>query len=237
MNNTTKLLTFHGLCHLMLIPAFMMGELWMFVASFFWWQWIAATSISAGYHRYFSHKSFKTGDWYRWYVQAMALFSNPGPVLTWASTHRMHHAHSDTEQDPHSPKYKGFWRVYMNTWGNQVTIKRKYLKDLLKDNSVSFFYKHYFKLLTALAVILFVIDPLLLVFGLGVPVVFAFHGYALINAWTHRSGQPVNSWLANIFTAGEGWHENHHKESYNWRIGWQWWQLDTAAWFIRLIKY
>ena len=99
MTNSTKLLIIHLLCHLMIIPAIMYGELWMWLGSFLWWQWIAATSISAGYHRFFSHSSFRTGSWYPWYSQIVALFANPGPVLTWASTHRMHHYYSDTDKD------------------------------------------------------------------------------------------------------------------------------------------
>ena len=66
----------------MLIPAFMYGELWMFILGFMWWQFIAASAISAGYHRYFSHRSFEAPNWYRYYVQILGMLANPGPVLT-----------------------------------------------------------------------------------------------------------------------------------------------------------
>ena len=77
---------------------------------------------------------------------------------------------------------------------------------------------------------------LLLVFGYGLPVVLAFHGYGLLNLLGHRNAQPNNSWVANILTAGEGWHANHHKKAYDYKIGWEWWQFDPTKWFIQAIR-
>lgn len=238
LSNTHKLLIIHSFCHLMLIPAFMYGEIWMFVCSFLWWQWIATTAISSGYHRYFSHRSFETGHWYKWYTQILALFANPGPVLTWAATHRMHHAYLDTHKDPHSPTLKGFLHVYCSIWGNDgIKIERKMLKGLT-DPSIKFFHRHYFKLIILLAIVLLAIDPLLFLFGWAVPVVFAFHGYGLVNVLPHtKTGEPKNNWFANILTGGEGWHKNHHDDSRNWRIGRKWYQFDPGAWWIWTIKY
>jgi stearoyl-CoA desaturase (delta-9 desaturase) len=220
----------------MLIPAFMYGELWMWVAGFLWWQWVAASAISAGYHRYFSHKSFNAPGWYEWYAQIVGLFANPGPVMTWAATHRMHHAYTDSDKDPHSPTIKGFLRVYTSTWGKDITIERKMLKGL-NTPSIKFFYKHYFMCIGWLAMILLLIHPALFLFGFCLPVVLAFHGYGIVNVVPHtKAGDPKNSWVANILTGGEGWHKNHHDDSRNWKIGKHWYQLDPGAWFIRLIK-
>lgn len=236
MSPSYKLLVIHILCHMAIIPALLYGDVWMWIVSFVWWQWISATAISSGYHRYFSHRSFKTGEWYKWYVQFIGIFANPGPVLTWAATHRMHHAYSDSEKDPHSPKFKGFLKIYTNRWGDSVKIKRRFLTGLISDMSVKFFHTHYFTLSILLAGSLFLVDPLLLIFGYCVPVVLAFHGYGLLNAYTHKDGKPKNSFFANILTAGEGWHKNHHDRGGDWRIGRKWWQWDTGAIFIRIIK-
>ena len=236
ISQTHKLLLIHVLCHFTLIPAIIYGEMWMFVGSFIWWQFIACTSISSGYHRYVSHASFKTGRWYIWYLQFIALFANPGPVLTWAATHRMHHRYSDTEKDPHSPVIKGFWKVYTHMWGKDVVIEKKMLKGLLDNQSIRFFYNWYFHILFSVAVVMLIIDPMLLLFGLCVPIVFAFHGYGLINTIPHMTGTAKNSIISNILTGGEGWHANHHADSSNWRIGQKWWQLDPSATFIKLIK-
>jgi len=237
MKMTTKLLSIHLISHLALIPAVVYGTWWMWVLSLIWWQIIAATSISSGYHRYFSHRSFNVRKWYEIYSQVLALFANAGPVLTWAAAHRMHHAYSDTVKDPHSPKFKGFWRVYTSMWGYDVNIEKRFLKNLLDNKSVLFFYRHYFLLVFFVAVILTSINPLLLIFGLMIPIVFAFHGYGLINAVTHSSKQVSNNIIANVLTAGEGYHRYHHEDSKNWKIGKKWYHFDTGAWFIRIIKH
>jgi len=236
MENTTKLLLLHFLSHIMIIPMFLFGELWMFISAFVWWQWIAATAITSGYHRYFSHRSFKADTWYDWYSQYLGIFSNAGPVLTWAAVHRMHHANSDNELDPHSPKYKGFWYTFINLWGYDVHIPRKFLKGLIENKRVRFFHKHYFLIVAITILILGLIDFRLLLFGFFFPVICGFWGFGSINAYTHRKGYAVNSALANVLTAGEGWHLNHHIDAGNWKIGKGYRQIDPGSWFIFCIK-
>lgn len=235
-NPTTKLLINHALCHLMLIPAFIYGEWWMFLLSFLWWQVIAIVSISGGYHRYYSHGAFKAGKFYQIMVNVLGIFSGAGPALTWAATHKQHHAHSDTELDPHSYQHKGMFAVYVNTWGYNFFIKRKYIKRLLKDNILQWFYKNFYKLNIAIVVLFLAIDPLFFVFGYAMPVVLAFHGYGILNIIGHKNATPTNSAFANILTAGEGWHANHHRHPGTYYIGDKWWQFDPTKYFILLIK-
>lgn len=236
MENTTKLLMNHALCHLLLVPAFMYGEWWMFLAAFLWWYVIAIVAISGGYHRYYSHKSFAANKWYSYAVNLLGIFSGAGPVLSWVGAHRMHHAYSDTNKDPHSYKFKGFWSIYLNTWGYGLHIDRKFIRELLKDRVVRWFYKNYFKLNIAIILIFTLIDPLFMIFGYALPTVFAFHGYGILNTLGHRAAQPRNTWIGNILTAGEGWHLNHHKKGWEYQIGWESWQFDPTATFIRFIK-
>lgn len=236
-NNTTKLLLLHLISHIGVVYSFFVGELWMFIAAFIWWQFVAATSIASGYHRYYSHHSFKTGKWYEHYVNIIGMFANPGPVFTWASVHRQHHRHTDKEKDPHSYVHQGWFPVYFNTWGWFTQIEKKFAKPYFRDKTVMFYYKHYFKIIVAMCVILFLIDPLLFVFGWCWTAFFAFHGYGIINILGHRGGKPRNSAIANILTAGEGWHEYHHKKAADWKNGDKWWQWDFAGVWIRLIKH
>lgn len=236
MENTTKLLLNHIFCHLMIIPAIMYGELWMWVAAFFWWQIVAVVSISGGYHRYYSHRSFEAGSWYKYFVNVLGIFSGAGPVLTWVGAHRKHHAYSDTVNDPHSAKFKGFWTIYLNRWGYDVNIERKFLKGVLSDKTLRWFYNNYFRLNLAIIVVFTLIDPLFMVFGYAMTVVFAFHGYGILNTFGHKDGEPRNTWVGNILTAGEGWHANHHENGKDYRIGRQWWQFDPTAMFIKIIK-
>lgn len=236
MNNTLKLQVNHIFCHLLLIPGVLYGELWMWVAGFFWWQVIAIVAISGGYHRYYSHFSFKASKWYEYAVNILGLFSGAGPAMTWAATHRQHHAYSDTENDPHSHSHKGWFPVYVNTWGYKFKIKKRFIARLMRDPILVFFYKHYFTLNVLLIVFLVLAHPLLLIFAYALPVVLAFHGYGILNILGHRGNHPNNSWIANILTAGEGWHLNHHRRAGDYRIGRKWWEFDPTAKFIELIR-
>jgi stearoyl-CoA desaturase (delta-9 desaturase) len=236
MDNTTKLLINHTFAHIMIIPAVIYGEWWMWLAGFFWWQIIAIVAISGGYHRYYSHFSFKASKWYEYTVNFLGIFSGAGPVMTWAATHRQHHAYSDTDLDPHSHSIKGWIPVYINTWGYGFKIKRKFIARLMRDPVLVWFYKHYFKLNIAIIVVLTLINPLLMIFGYALPVVLAFHAYGLLNILGHRGGKPNNNWIANILTAGEGWHENHHRRAGDYRIGRKWWEFDPTAKFIEIIR-
>ena len=236
MENTTKLLINHAFCHLMLIPAFMYGEWWMWLAGFIWWQVIAIVSISGGYHRYYSHHSFKAGKWYPYAVNILGIFSGAGPAMTWAATHRQHHAHSDTEEDPHSHTIKGWFPVYVNTWGYGFKIKRRFIARLMRDPVLRWFYNNYFMLNIAIIVVLTAIDPMLMIFGYALPVVLAFHAYGLLNILGHRNGEPNNTWIGNILTAGEGWHRNHHRRAGSYAIGQKWYEFDPTKWFIQVIR-
>jgi stearoyl-CoA desaturase (delta-9 desaturase) len=235
-NPTTRLLINHAFCHLMLIPAFIYGEWWMFLLSFLWWQVIAMVSISAGYHRYYSHKSFKAGKFYEVVVNFLGFFSGAGPALTWAAVHKQHHAYSDTPLDPHSYAHKGWFAVYVNTWGYNYFIKRKFIKTLLQNKILMWFYKYFYKINLAIVSVMFLIDPLFMIFGYAIPVVFAFHGYGILNILGHKDAKPTNSWVANLLTAGEGWHANHHRFAAKPYIGIEWWQFDPTKHFIELIR-
>ena len=68
MKTTHKLLLNHLLCHFALIPGFIYGDLWMFIAGFIWYYVITICSSSAGYHRYYAHQSFEVGKWFEWYT-------------------------------------------------------------------------------------------------------------------------------------------------------------------------
>lgn len=220
----------------MLIPGFIYGAAWMWAAGLIWWYVVAIIAISGGYHRYYSHYSFKVPKWYPYAVNILGMFAGAGPALTWAATHRQHHAYSDTEDDPHSSTWRGKWAVYVNTWGYDAIIKRRFIKRYLKDPILKFFYVNYFRLNVAIIVVFTLIDPMLMIFGYALPVVIAFHAYGILNIMGHKDAKPTNSWFANILTVGEGWHENHHKRAADYRIGRKWWQFDPTAMFIRMIK-
>ena len=233
---TYRLILIHVFCHLMIIPMCMYGSWEMFLAGFIWYQWIIISAITSGYHRYAAHRTFKASRWYEWYFNILGLFVNAGPVLTWASAHRMHHYFSDTEKDPHSPKHMPAWKVYFGFWGEALSILPRSLKKLSNNTVYMFFYRYYFWLQVACGLVMFAISPYLFLFGFCFPVVLALHGFGLVNWLTHSKDEVQNSALSNILTGGEGWHKNHHENPGNWRIGMNKYQLDPGAWFIQMIK-
>jgi len=214
-----------------------MNEIIFYITiSFIWWQILSSVVISAGYHRYFTHQSYTAPVWYEYIVLLLGPLSGSGHVLGWAGVHRMHHAFSDTEEDPHSPKYKGFWKVFLSTF-KVPYIPRKFIRDLLRNKRVMFFYRHHNKIRLGsflVGLILLPIEWFIIIFI--TPVLYGYLGFGLINAMCHKNGVVRNSWIANIFTGGEGWHVNHHENSKDWRIGKTWWQWDPGAWIIKLIK-
>jgi len=198
---------------------------------------------NAGYHRYFSHRSYDT---YRPIVIFMAVIgtlASLGSIISWSAIHRYHHAYADTDKDPHSPMYIGWFRAYTYDW-KRTDISRKYIKDVVRDPLVVFLHKHYFKIIFLYIGILALINPWLIIFAYALPaagclngvsavtVISHLHGYA-----THETGDTAkNSWIASVLSLGEGWHNNHHARAYNWKQGEQWWEIDPPAWFIMLIK-
>lgn len=205
------------------------------IYSLIWWTFLSSAIISAGYHRYFSHKSFKVGVWYEYIVLILGPLSGSGSLLGWVGVHRMHHNHSDTKLDPHSPKHQPVWRVLTSTF-KVPAIKPRHVKDLLRNKRVMLF--HYYH--NNIRILTFAFG-LLLPFGwfmalIVAPMIYGYIGFGLLNTLCHRHENVSNSWIANILTGGEGWHANHHAAPSDWRIGKKWYQWDIAAWFIVLIK-
>lgn len=239
MSFEIKLRGIHFFNHLMLIPAFVYGEWWMWIMAYLWWAVIGSIGISAGFHRYLSHKAYRTYGWFEKFSLAIGCLATGGTPLGWAGAHRMHHAYADTELDPHSPIKRAWWKIYVHDWGH-VKIQRKFIKDLLRNKTVMWLHNHYFKILIVWAMGLALIHPLLGIFGYCIPAVMAFHAYGQINAWGHMWGyrryntddHSYNNPVVNILTMGEGWHNNHHNTPRSWKIGETWWEWDPAAFIL-----
>lgn len=206
--------------------------------SFLWWQIISITAISAGYHRYFSHRSFTAPVWYEYYVLILGSLTASGPLLGWVGVHRLHHRYSDTEKDPHSPKYKGIWRVLTSTF-EVPAIKYSSVKDLINNPRVMVFYRYHNHIRIATFIVAAAILPVEWFLVLIVsPIIYGYIGFGLINAFCHDpvTGGAKNSHIVNILAGGDGFHKNHHDRPGNWKIGQKWYELDPGAWFIRLIR-
>ena len=204
--------------------------------SFLWWQFLAATAISAGYHRYFSHRAYKAPVWFEYYTLLFGGLSASGSLLKWVWIHRAHHAHTDTQDDPHSPTHVGFWKVLGNRYPFR-RIPRKFIKDLVQNKRVVFFHRNHkiVRLLTFGLGFIILPLPLFLVFIVS-PAFYGYLGFGMLNAFCHNKGIPNNTWWVSIFTAGEGWHKNHHDNPTSIYNGTKWYHIDTGGYVSKMVE-
>jgi len=201
--------------------------------------------ITAGYHRYFSHRSFRLSR----PVQAVFAFggltcAQKGP-LWWAANHRNHHKFSDTERDLHSPR-KGFWWSHVG-WilcDKYNETKTEEIKDFAQYPELRWLDSHNWVGPWALGVACFLIGGWSgLVLGFFTSTVLLWHSTFLVNSLAHVMGRRVyatedtskNSLIIALITGGEGWHNNHHRYQSAARQGFRWWQVDTtfyALWVL-----
>lgn len=187
----------------------------------------ALIGISIGYHRYFTHRSFKTSPVIEKIMLFLGLVCGGRSALTWAAVHRMHHAKSDTINDPHSPVYVGAWRVITSRWRVE-RIPKKYIVDLLRNPRVVFYHKYgkYIHLVYAFVMLLGGAD-LFVIFVL-MPYVLAWLGFGLLNWAAHKDGNPTDVPIMNLLAPGEGWHKQHHNKPMATRLH----KYDIAGWTI-----
>ncbi len=212
-------------------------------------------SITAGYHRLWSHKTYKAHPIVRFMFALGGACALQNDILTWASGHRRHHQFVDNnERDPYSAS-RGFWFSHIG-WilRDYDSGKEDYsnVKDLMKDPIVVWQKKHYLTLLLIMNIALpaflgwihgDVIAGLLL--GGLLRLVLSQHVTYLINSIAHMWGQQPysekstakdNNLLA-FFTYGEGYHNYHHTFQWDYRNGIRWWQFDPTKWMIRLLSF
>jgi stearoyl-CoA desaturase (delta-9 desaturase) len=226
-----------GFDPLMLIPAVMM-------------YFISGLSITAGYHRLFSHKAYQANSFLKFIYLLFGAGAFQNSALKWCTDHRRHHAHCDDEKDPYNIR-EGFWWAHMG-W---VMVKEEekyngiYAKDLASDKLVWLQHKYYLPLCVLSGFIIptiigyFMGSALggLAVVGVG-RVVFVHHCTFFINSWAHMWGtQPYtdtntakDNFLLAVFSYGEGYHNFHHFFQNDYRNGVRWYQYDPTKWLILL---
>ena len=203
--------------------------------------------ITAGFHRYFSHRSFKTSRGFQFFLAFLGQSSAQRGVLWWASKHRHHHKYSDTEQDVHSPVQHGFWYSHV-LWifsKQGRTPDYSLIKDFRKYPELVWLDKWERLPPFVLGVLVWAIFGWSgLVVGFVLSTVLLFHGTFTINSLSHVFGkQPYNTgdssrnnlFLA-IITLGEGWHNNHHYFPSATPQGFHWWQIDVTYYILKALS-
>jgi stearoyl-CoA desaturase (delta-9 desaturase) len=216
---------------------------WIYLLlSFVSWIIIGKIGGEIGFHRYFSHRSFKTSYWKSRLLLILGSLVMVGSSLSWCGTHRIHHAKTDTEDDPHSPHQLNWFKIWTINW-KPFVIKQTQIYDLLKDKWQIFLHKWYFELCLLTILIIGIIDYKLLVFTISLTSVIQFHtGSFLVDIVCHKWGyrnfdtndQSKNNIWANFIALGQGLHNNHHADPANYNMSTKWYEIDISS---PIIKY
>jgi stearoyl-CoA desaturase (delta-9 desaturase) len=205
-------------------------------------------AITAGYHRYFSHRSYKTSRLFQFFLAFLGQTSAQRGVIWWSAVHRHHHLHSDTPEDVHSPRHHGFWYSHLGWIFNRNNWEPDYgtVKDLTAYPELVALNR-----LNYLPAILLGFGMWLwggwamLVVGFFWSTVALYHGTFFINSLAHVNGSQRyltgddsrnNFWLA-LITLGEGWHNNHHHYQSSTRQGFRWWEVDISFYVLKAMSW
>ena len=248
--------------HLIPLAAF-----WTTVTTF---DWIVCVSlyfirmffVTAGYHRYFAHNTFKTSRWFQFFLAFMAQTSCEKGVLWWASNHKIHHKHSDTPKDPHSMKLYGFWYSHIG-WiigPDYEETRFDLVPHFAKFPELRWLDKYYLVPPVIFAAFITMLGGVYnggslstmfthgwstLFIGFFLSTVFLYHGVFSVNSIMHKFGkqryetgdESKNSWWLAIISLGEGWHNNHHYYQSSTRQGFFWWEYDITYYIIKILSW
>jgi len=251
-----------------IVLAFMYGiglmEIGLLIAMYL----LTSLGIEFGFHRHFAHRSFETKPWISVVFAIFGSMAAEGSVLYWAAGHRRHHAHSDTENDPHSPHVRnlasseeklslirGLWHSHVG-WmmSDKVTNCTFFAKDIVRSPVLNRIHQLYVPLVIAGLVLPGVVGGLITFSWMGALNGFLWGGLVRMflvhhSTWSNASfshvygGRPFdagdvsanNIWCA-IPTFGASWQNNHHAFPTSAYLGFEWWQIDLAGYFIRAMK-
>jgi stearoyl-CoA desaturase (delta-9 desaturase) len=210
--------------------------------------WLRIFGIGAGYHRYFSHRAYSTSRAFQFFLAVLAQSTSQKSILWWAAKHRHHHLHSDTAEDVHSPRHKGFFYSHVGWIFSRKHDKADLTKvaDLARYPELMWLHKYELIPAVALAGLCFLVAgwPGLVV-GFVWSTVLVYHATFCINSLAHVRGSKRyvtgddsrNNMLLAIFTMGEGWHNNHHAYQGSVRQGFKWWELDPTYYLLRALSW
>jgi stearoyl-CoA desaturase (Delta-9 desaturase) len=206
-------------------------------------------SICAGYHRFFSHRSYEASRTLQLFYAIFGAMSAENSILWWSASHRVHHKYVDRDWDPYNIK-RGFWWAHI-LWifqKNDETADRfENSPDLLKNPIVMWQHRWHkvilivggFGLPAAIGALFG--DPIAgLLWGGFLRILLIHHTTFFVNSLAHTLGTPRynadvsarDNWLVALLTLGEGYHSFHHRFPSDFRNGIRWYQWDPTKWLI-----
>jgi stearoyl-CoA desaturase (delta-9 desaturase) len=249
------------LLHLSCLLVFVVGWSWTAVGVALALYVLRMFAITGFYHRYFSHRSFKTNRFWQFLFAAAGNASVQRGPLWWAAHHRHHHRFADQGADIHSPSQHGFWWSHVGwiTSKRNFPTRKSYVKDWLTFPELVWINRFDTVIPLILALSLFALGevlaqtqpqlntngPQMFVWGFLISTVALFHGTFTINSLDHMIGTrrydtpdtSRNNAILALITLGEGWHNNHHHYAVSARQGFFWWEIDVTYYLLRFMAF
>ena len=234
--------------HLACFAAFWSGITWQALILGVVLYVLRMFAICAGYHRYFSHRSYSTGRIFQFILAFLAQSSAQRSALWWAAKHRHHHLYSDTAEDVHSPRHTGFLYSHVG-W---LFTRKHDSADLTRIADFASYpelmWLHRFELFPAVVtagLCFLFLGWAGLIVGFLWSTVVLYHATFCINSLAHVWGRTHyvtgddsrNNWFLALLTLGEGWHNNHHAYQSSVRQGFRWWEVDVTYYLLKALSW
>jgi stearoyl-CoA desaturase (delta-9 desaturase) len=248
------------LIHAAVLLVFVVGFSWIAIVVCLALYFVRMFAITGAFHRYFSHRTYKTSRAFQFFLGFLGTTAAQKGPLWWASHHRHHHAHSDTEEDMHSAKVHGVWFSHVG-WilcSHFIEPRLELVKDLTRYPELCWLDKYNLLPPILLAAGTYILGEVcnfywpwlgtdglqMLVWGFFVSTVLLYHGTFAINSVAHLVGkkrfntgdESRNSLALAIITLGEGWHNNHHRYPGSERQGFYWWEIDITHYILKTLS-
>lgn len=219
-------------------------EITLLVSLFFLRMW----AITAGYHRYFAHKAYKTSRIFQFFMAVLGCGALQKGPMWWAAEHRQHHSHSDQPGDPHSPIVRSVWWSHIG-WVLDRTERRtrwELMPDWQRYPELRWLDTLHMVPAILLAGLCYLISGWSgVMWGFVLGTVCLYHCTFLVNSLAHLAGyrryatsdRSRNNWLVALLTLGEGWHNNHHHYQSAARQGLTWYELDVTYLILRVLAW
>lgn len=249
-----------SLTHLMAVVPFVLMHLiaiggviytgfsWSMLGAAILFYYVRMFGITAGYHRYFAHRSFETSRVFQFILAFLGSSAAQKGVIWWAGHHRDHHRYSDQPEDIHSPIQRGFWYSHMG-WilgAEYDGVKYHNMKDFENYPEIQFIQKYWLLAPVFWGVLFFLVGGLpLLMWGFFFSTMLLYHGTFTINSLSHVFGRrrykttdtSRNNWFLALLTMGEGWHNNHHYYQASVRQGFFWYEVDLSYMILKFLSW
>jgi stearoyl-CoA desaturase (Delta-9 desaturase) len=240
---------------------FWVGFSWTALITCFILWFIRMFGITAGYHRYFSHNTYKTSRWFQLFLAILGNSSAQMGPLWWAAHHRHHHRFVDTERDIHSPVLDGFWWSHIG-WimaPQNAQTNEQIIRDFARFPELRWLNRFHMVVPIALAAIVTISGMLfhkflpqlqttgsqMLIWGFCFSTFLLYHSVFTINSLAHVFGTrrfetddySRNNLFLALLTLGEGWHNNHHYYPASEQQGFYWWEIDVSHYILTLLSW